>query len=222
LGLAFEEGVPVHGLVFRGGEYSELLGFNPVIESAEVLSEPSSSPSEPAYHQRTWWPVLPVRASPLQAGAGGGGLLVGTVVDARLTGRLAQYRGSADNGVLRLFTSLTYEVFYSQSADWDPPVIQSVTSTLTTTGVEVSAALAPAGDDVHQVLATYTAGDGSWRSHPLTWNAASGRWLGQLPRTTGAFLVQAVDGAGNVAVDTNEGRYYTIGRSYLPLVMTTR
>ena len=97
LGLTFDGEVPVHGVVFLGGEYSELAGFNPVIESAGILGEPAAPQVEPSYQQAGWWPALPVRASRLPA-TDGGGVVVGTAIDARATAWLAQYRGTADGG----------------------------------------------------------------------------------------------------------------------------
>src|SRR5262249_45005562 len=136
-------------------------------------------------------------------------------------GWLNQYRGSANSGELRLYHALTYTVFYTDATDLTPPVIQTVSFAKTPAGVEVTARLAESGEPLHQVIATFTTGNGRWQSLALSENSATNTWHGMLPLTTAEFVVQAVDQAGNVGVNDNQGKYFNIGgknRLYLPIV----
>ena len=136
----------------------------------------------------------------------------------------AQYRAAdAAEGTERLFTEMSYTVYYSGSSDVIPPSIWTVR------------AAAERGDDaahlqvdvtdfsgVVQVTAAYTTGDGEWRTTPLARAADDpSRWLGLLPIRSGlTYFVQAVDGAGNVALQDNRGYYFTlrVRQQYLPLI----
>lgn len=216
LGLAFRETVPVHGVFFRGGHYTDTVGFNPVVERAGLLGR-ADGLTEPPYSTSSWWPALPLQASRLGVTSGTGGLFVGTAVDARLVGWLGQYRGTAGRGTQRLYTELRYEVFYSDATDFTPPEIKTVPSTTSPAGIEVTAVLTTPVDAVYQVIATHTADDGLWTSTNLQWDPARGAWRGTLPSAATAFIVQAADHAGNVAVDDRGGRCHMLTRVYLPL-----
>ena len=84
---------------------------------------------------------------------------------------------------------------------------------------------------VQRVVVTYTTGPrddglgnfrGEWLSVELTSNG-NGTWSGTIPGGDNtSFFIQAVDTAGNVAADDNNGRYFKVGTSesiYLPLVI---
>ena len=73
---------------------------------------------------------------------------------------------------------------------------------------------------VERVVIAYTDNRGSWESVDLVQGEASGLWQGAIPASHDLdFFVQAVDAAGNVAVDHNNGQYYRLGRVYLPIVV---
>lgn len=58
------------------------------------------------------------------------------------------------------------------------------------------------------ILVAYTTGDGAWRSTELA-QTPDRAWQGTIPVSDDlAFFVQAVNMAGNVAVDDNNGLYY--------------
>ena len=62
---------------------------------------------------------------------------------------------------------------------------------------------------IYKVVIAYTANDGRWHSTDLAWDIGSGMWTGSIPITTSIeYLVQAIDSAGNVASDDNNGAYY--------------
>jgi hypothetical protein len=81
--------------------------------------------------------------------------------------------------------------------------------------------------DVQEVVVVYTDGDGTQTSKELTYDGETFKWIGAIPASTETvFFVQAVDGAGNVAVADNKGAWYALeeletGPSviYLPLVL---
>jgi hypothetical protein len=62
---------------------------------------------------------------------------------------------------------------------------------------------------IHRVLVTYTGGQGAWNSFDLE-AIDDDTWQGSLTfRGTLEYFVQIVDGTGNVAVEDNDGSYYT-------------
>ena len=84
---------------------------------------------------------------------------------------------------------------------------------------------------IHRVVVAYTTGSGVWRSLELQYDASLAKWTGSASLGPQAkFFVQAVDGAGNVAVDANKGAYYDLGlmearelpyNIYLPFIVKT-
>ena len=77
----------------------------------------------------------------------------------------------------------------------------------TTEGVQVAVQTNDASG-LYAVLAAYTTGDGAWHSVELS--PGTGEvWQGTIPVSGDvSFFVQAVDIAGNVAVDDSYGLYY--------------
>jgi len=105
--------------------------------------------------------------------------------------------------------------------DLIPPSIWRVDAYRAETSIQV---VVEATDlsDVVRVGATYTLGDGVWHTTALTRSAANPNlWTGTIPhQETIEWIVQAVDGAGNVAINDNKGAYLgTPGyRVWLPLI----
>ncbi|MFN3335019.1 MAG: hypothetical protein ACK47M_21165, partial [Caldilinea sp.] len=63
---------------------------------------------------------------------------------------------------------------------------------------------------VREVIAP-TDGAGVWSSKDLTYDAAALKWTGTITATsTTRYFVQVVDGAGNIAIDDDKGRYYPL------------
>jgi hypothetical protein len=73
------------------------------------------------------------------------------------------------------------------------------------------------------VLVTYSADGQNWQSVPLAYDAYTGLWETSLTglTDTSSYFVQVVDGAGNVSVSDNKGRYFAPERHeiFLPLVL---
>jgi hypothetical protein len=115
---------------------------------------------------------------------------------------------------------MVLDEYYSASPDRDAPMIEFVTAQTAggTTTLQVRAG-DPSG--LSRVVVAYTDHQGAWESVDLTRNAASGAWQGTIP-TSGnvSFFVQAVDAAGNVAIDDNNGWYYgDVTQVHLPLIL---
>jgi major membrane immunogen (membrane-anchored lipoprotein) len=63
--------------------------------------------------------------------------------------------------------------------------------------------------NVVRVVVAYTEGQGEWLSSDLDYEEATLKWKGEITATAQTrFIVQAVDGAGNVQVAQNKGAYY--------------
>jgi len=192
-------GVRLHGAVLAGGAYSVTAGFDPVI--ARPHNEYYSQ-AEPAFSAPGWYPPAPwsVRT----------GATVSTPHDTLVT-IMGQYHSAQQ--AERTYNSLAFDLFYSASADWLAPTIAAV-------------ALTPAGPDlrigvtasdvsgIQRAAVAYTNGQGVWQSLDLEHNTSSQQWVGSIP--AGAeWLVQVVDGAGNVRLSTTSLETTTV---YLPLI----
>lgn len=140
----------------------------------------------------------------------------------------------AATGTLRRFSQMRFTVFYSGqmslAALANPPAVNVVASTVAAGAITFAidaAAAAEAG--VQEVWVTYTGLPGSplygsWQSLVLNPPAAAtgiGTWTGTLPLPAGAdpglvrFMVQAANGFGSVALNTNFGRYFQPATSTL-------
>ncbi|HIC88401.1 MAG TPA: hypothetical protein EYP04_03235 [Anaerolineae bacterium] len=206
----FAEGA-AHGAALVGGHYRTERGFDPVI--AQPANEYVSG-GEPAFAAPGWYPAVPQRLR--RTGS----------EETTLAMALGQYSSAA--GAERLYDSLSYETFHSNSGDWDPPDIAFVgyVQQGALAYVKVSAS-DPSG--IHRVVIAYSDGQGTWRSTDLIYDPFSGEWIGTLSATEAAeWFVQVVDGAGNVAVDDNKGAYYRLQRTggnhlrFLPLTVAGR
>jgi len=188
-----------HGVVFKGGVYADVTAFDPVVDQAITTTE-TTTPPEPTFDAPGWYPPLLGRLNRLERGD-------------RLVALLGQFNPQSQTE--RLYDRLSFDVYYhTSSSDWTAPSITSVSSEL---GAN-SAAIVVEADDasgIETVVVAYTDGDGTWTSTSLTRNGET--WSGSFPASADTeFFVQAVDKAGNVAVDYNNFYDYSI---YLPLVL---
>jgi uncharacterized repeat protein (TIGR01451 family) len=193
-----------HGVLFTGGTYHYQSGFNPVI--ARPIWDISEY--EPQFINDVWYPCKQQTIMSLRTPEGVNQTLV--VIPGQFI------TTSADTEVIgleRLYSSMDYDVYYSNSTDFRPPIIGRVGVNVTgsTAHVEVRA------DDfmgtVEKIVLTwtYTADDHAWESMELSYDSASGAWTGDLPDSERRidFMVQAVDAAGNVGVSTSKGLFTT-------------
>jgi hypothetical protein len=193
-----------HGAVFRGGTYTDITPFDPVVDLA-VTEE--SEYTEPDFDAPGWYPVTPFSLNQI-------------ATQETLVQILGQFH--PDQGIERLYNQLQFDVYYhTSSSDWTAPSISQVSSTLDD---EEATIFVRVTDNIriHTVVLAYTEGNGIWESIEL--NEENGLWSGNISATSSTdFFVQAVDGSGNVAIAANDGQYYQpVGNTssiYLPLVV---
>ena len=201
--LSFPE-TKAHGVVFKGGVYTDATSFDPVVDQA--ITE-TTTLAEPAFSAPGWYPPLLHCLNRLERGD-------------NLVTLLAQFNPQSQTE--RVYDRLSFDVYYhTTSSDWTPPSITSMSS-----GLEMGSVLITVGaeDDsgIETVVIAYTDGDGTWVSSDLTKSGNS--WTGSFPASADTeFFVQVVDKAGNVAASDNNGLYFQPGDSlfavYLPLVL---
>ena len=193
-----------HGVIFRGGVYTDVLAFNPVVD--RVITE-TATLAEPAFSAPGWYPPLLHSLNRLERGD-------------NLVTLLGQFNPQSQTE--RIYDRLSFDVYYhSSSNDWTPPEITAMSSAVT----GESASIIVRAEDIsgiEAVVIAYTDGSGAWASVSLTQN--HGQWSGNFPASANTvFLIQAVDNGGNVAVNDHEGQYFRPGSGfvavYLPLVM---
>ncbi|HET92291.1 MAG TPA: hypothetical protein ENN99_16355 [Chloroflexi bacterium] len=135
----------------------------------------------------------------------------------------AQFRGNQDTGILRRFTTLQFEVYYTTTAslDFSPPIIWQVQALVSDSGADFQVT-AQDTSGIQRVLMVYTQDGQSWLSRDLTYNPFREHWEAHLTELTGClvYFIQVVDGAGNVTTTTNKGLLFALTRDiYLPLIM---
>jgi hypothetical protein len=146
---------------------------------------------------------------------------------------LGQY--NSDTGAERVYDDMSFGTYYSDSPDTELPTISHVDGVLDeAAGAGAIKVAASDASGVIRVVVAYTEGQGGWRSGDLTFDEGMGRWTGTITGTQQTrYFVQVVDGAGNVAVDDNKGRYHPLWKplpfvadaanpAYLPLVVKGR
>ena len=213
--------LPARGVLFLGGVFKTRSSFDPVILSPanEYVPETTESTIDPG---GGWQPDFPVA---LHEGN----------QQANLVARMAQFL--PETSQLRLYESFKVGILYSASADHVAPEVRLVDATYRELPGAVEVKIG-AGDTsgVSRVVVTYVLEDdadgGRWQSIDLVYDDHRAVWMGILDaKATIRYIVQAVDGAGNVTVETNKGHYYTPVRSsepvvlqalYLPAVIRTR
>jgi len=204
-------GVVAHGALVTSLTSNDVTGFTP------ALSEPGVDTSAGTFVQPLGDSPFP---SQLQRVASSEQLDLGTGVEAQgqqvdfVAGQFLPNPNQPGQGTQRLFGSAQLEVLYTQPSDQNdtPPTIQS------TQGYEIGGVtdfvvnVLPSASPVKRVLVLYTdaANPGTWTPEDLvTQNGTT--WTGAGPGTASGtvdYLVQAVDGDGNVGVSTNKGAYF--------------
>ena len=199
----------LHGAIFRGGVYSDVSAYDPVVAAAAIITAGVSA--EGTVTAPNWFPAIPFQV-----------LNVNPTTDGNqesLVVQFGQFR-PADRRH-RLFSQMSFDLFYSGQDDFTPPIV-TVTGRLYGEMLEVRA-VATDTSGIHGVWVTFTAGDGHWRSVGMVRGKDPALWQALLSPSAGLeYIVQVVDGAGNVAVADNDGRYYTVPqayRFYLPLLL---
>lgn len=198
-----------HGVALRSALGQEISGLDPVVE--EAIWEVGSGGDEPVFDSDAWFPE-----SLLQLNQVGG--------RNELVFGVGQFQGVSRTQ--RLYGAMDVDVYFSLSGDWAPPLIRRIesewaggTSSLVTVTVEAEDA-----SGIHAVVVAYASGAGNWSSVDLV--AADDVWRGSFPGGAATeFIVQVVDGAGNVTAFTRGGQYmqagdvYRLQRVFLPHVL---
>ena len=206
----------LRGVLFLGGVYTDRTSFDPVI--VRPFNEYVTSTVEPAFDAAGWYPPVPFNFTSR-------GVL--STSSAMLSTLLGQY--NSQSGTERLYDQVALATYFSGDPDTQPPRITYLDGVLNASserGLLKVEATDPSG--VVRVLATFTNGGGVWSSQDLAYNALTLRWAGEITATsTTRYFIQAVDGAGNVGIAHNKGRYYglasavptvNVNRIYLPLL----
>ena len=209
-------GATARGVLFEGGRYETLASYSPALTN--IVSDTVSGDGEGAAQSvdpLTWTPSAWALINSVRTVQG---------LQQRLVAIPAQYRATDETtGTERLFTEMRYTVFYSGSSDAIPPSIWTVHAA-SAQDHEAAQLQVDVTDfsGIVRVTVAYTTGDGEWQTRPLARATDDpGRWLGLLPGHSGmTYFVQAVDGAGNVALQDNRGRYFApfLHRQHLPLI----
>jgi hypothetical protein len=216
----------VRGIGFRGGNYTDLAGFIPFTGAPATGTRGVHG----QFSTEVFYPARPWNLNQMGVVCDGDGI-------ADLNTFPAQFRSDGIEtltGTLRRYDQMQFTVFYcpsvAETALANPPAFNVVASTVSPTAVTFAIEVAATvGAGVQEVWVTYTGLPGSphygkWQSLTLTpptgATAGIGTWTGTLP-LNGAdaslirFIVQAANGIGAVAANTNFGRYFTPGTSTL-------
>ncbi|HEX6394072.1 MAG TPA: hypothetical protein VFZ97_11565 [Acidimicrobiales bacterium] len=212
----------LRGVGFVSGNYTDTTGTNPLTgDPATETGNPQVVPfGSPVFFPQTTW-------NPNYFGT----LLNGGDTELALTP--VQYMSDsngASTDTMRTFSDEGLRLFYSNNTQKygantpalaAPPTVSNVTGSISGNTVTFSANVT--GDlsaGIQDVWVTYTGlpGDpnhGKWQSLDLTQNASdSTLWTAQMsfPNPSGiVFMVQAVNGVGEVSMDNNNGYYFTPG-----------
>lgn len=210
----------MRGALFLGGVYSDVAHFHPVI--VQPFNEYVTSTTEPAFASPGWYPPVPVSLHSQATISGSKGMLVTL---------LGQFDGATNSE--RLYDHMAFDTYYSSDPDIQPPSITYVDGVLNeTTGRGLIKVEANDPSGIVRVLAAFTDGNGLWQSQDLAYDAATLKWKGEITATLQTrYLIQAVDGAGNVGTAHNKGRYYSLlppapliqggvpNKIYLPIIL---
>lgn len=202
-----------HGAFFESGHYVSYNNFDPVI--ARLITDTVEGMVEPDYSFGEWVPAAWDVVNSLQT-------------DDSLVQRLvvlpAQYSANdEETGMMRVFDSLQYTVYYSDSEDIWPPtfwqVEEAIVGSNRTINVEVTDL-----SGISRVSVSYTTGNGWWYTTNLSPTLVDPDvWTGGIPNMPGSsYFIQALDKAANVSTETNKNWYYGQDSSYtiyLPLIL---
>ncbi len=215
-------GQTLRGVGLWGGTYTSTAGTNPLTgDPATETGNSNLTPfASPVLFPQTIW--NPNYFSTLLSGG----------VNTELALTPVQYEsdpGSTTTDTRLTYSGLDLHLFYSDNtgsyngnvpALAAPPTISDVTSTTDDALVNVSATVAgEPSAGIQEVWVTYTtnsAGSQGWASTDLTQSPTdSTLWTGSFPApaggdpTQGLFMVQAVNGVGEVSMNNNDGYYFT-------------
>ncbi len=206
-------GSVAHGALITGLSSTDVGNFTPSIAEA---SSDTSGPENQISQYETAFPATMQRVATYQLFNATGAPVNHQAVDL-VTGQFVPDPNNPGTGNQRLFTSISSNVEYTSPSDtnFTPPTINQATGIVVTNPTSASANFnvvatpAPGGSPVKEVLVLFTdtTNPGTWTPVHLTLGA-SGAWTGGAPAPASgkiSYIVQAVDGDGNVSMDSNKG-----------------
>ena len=194
----------LHGVLFRGGVYTDVQGFDPVI--AQPFNEYVTPTGEPAFEAAGFYPPVPFsfNSQPVLSGS----------VDTLVT-LMGQY--NSQTSAERLYDHLSFDTYYSADPDMQPPTITYLDAVLNkATGRGTIKLEANDATGIERAVVVFTEGvgagsNGVWSSQDLVYDAAAFKWKADITATLNTrYFVQVVDKAGNIQTLHNKGRYYQI------------
>ena len=199
-----------HGALITGLTSTDVGDFTPSIAEAD---SDTSGPENQISQYETSFPATLQRVATYQLFSASGASVTHQAVDL-VTGQFIPDPSNPGTGNQRLFTSVDANVEYTSPSDTNfaPPTIDEATGIVvngTTADFNVVTTPAPGGSPVKEVLVLFTdtTNAGTWTPVNLT-QGAGGVWTGGAPAPTSGkitYIVQAVDGDGNVAMDSDKG-----------------
>ena len=202
-----------HGALITGLTSSDYGDFTPSIAEAD---SDSSGPENQISQYETSFPATLQRVATYQLFNATGAPVTHQAVDL-ITGQFIPDPNNPGTGNQRLFTNISANVEYTPPSDtqFTPPTINEATGVVSgsTAAFNVVATPAPGGAPVKEVLVLFTdsSNPGTWTPVSLSQDA-DGAWTGGAPAPASGqidYIVQAVDGDGNVAMDSNKGVEFT-------------
>jgi hypothetical protein len=200
----------LRGVIFRGGVYSDVVNFNPVV--ALPLNEYITDATPQAFSEPGWFPPQPFV---LQNSA--------SISNTAETLVLSLGQFDSSTRTQRVYDRMALDTFYSRSADRTPPEILFVDGVLNSAAGRGEIKVETYDDSgVKEVVVAFTdnplSGQGEWKSINLAFDTGSQKWTGVITGTVRTrYFVQVADKAGNVAVSDNKGAYHSL-LPPLPLV----
>jgi hypothetical protein len=197
------EGKLAHGVLLTGAEFSDTVGFDPLI--SRVVTDELRADPEPTFPTEAWFPSRVASLNRFLS-------LEGETRD-RLVVVPAQFLATTTTtptiGVQRRYSKIDMVVYHApfDNTDFAAPTILSVASVPSSTGITVTVALSETEGLVERATVLYRATTSNrWQTLELSYNSAKGEAVG-LIRGNGSFefIVQAVDNSGNVAIALDSG-----------------
>jgi YVTN family beta-propeller protein len=192
----------LHGVVFRGGNYTRVNTAPPL---QHFITTTGYQTPERIFISPGWYPSKFFTGNTIKLNNGDKQTVIATA---------GQYNPNLNNGQQRIFNNMDFDAYYHTANDWTPPAVyltdSKLQSNLATIGVTASDA---AG--IAEIVVAYTDGQSLWNSVNLT--ASGATWSGNFAANADTeFFVQAVDSNGNVAVNDNDGKYFTFDTASTP------
>jgi hypothetical protein len=217
----------------------DLQNYNPHVTTPVTDQVYPQQQEDPTMTARSLWlPDLPYAIQRTAQRAASGG----DIPTDQLVISPAQFSASnGETGQLRRFTEMEFEVTYVEPQIAPASVLAQVSSPLFSDVRIIPQGLSAAssiqageptvrfsaivsdsnGSDLRAVSATYTIDGLSWQRKQLVLNAQNGRYEATLPAPAAggnvAAFFEALDNAGNVAVETHKGALSALTFAFLPV-----